>query len=120
MAEMAPERIEVVKARLGEFERELHQLLQDAADGKYDAELHARGISLPAGMSGDAIKTESITEQGVTPDQFVQLAIDYAPFIVDNLMLWADSSEGAAPDRDVPLVEPDFDMIARYPAGPMK
>jgi hypothetical protein len=106
MADIAPERIEVEKARLGEFERELHQLLQDAADGKYNAELHARGISLPAGMSGDAIKTESITEQGVTPDQFVQLAIDYAPLIVPighDLWAWAwpklrDYFDGAARD----------------------
>src|ERR1700731_2166769 len=39
-------RIEVDKARLGEFERELRRLLQEAASGKYDAELRARGVTL--------------------------------------------------------------------------
>lgn len=102
----APERIEVEKSRLGEFERELHQLLQDAVAGKYDTELRARGITLPAGMSGDAITTESIGEQPVAAELFVILAIKYSPLVVPiglDLWTWAwpklrDYFDGAARD----------------------
>jgi hypothetical protein len=103
----APERIEVERARLSEFERELHRLLQDAAEGKYAAELRARAISLPPGMSGDAITTESVGEQPVAAELFVVLAIKYSPLIVPiglDLWRWAwpklkDYFDGAARER---------------------
>ena len=99
-------RIEVDKARLGEFERELRRLLQEAASGKYDAELRARGITLPAGMSGEAIKADPIAEQPVAAELFVVLAIKYAPLVVPiglDLWKWAwpklrDYFDGAARD----------------------
>jgi hypothetical protein len=104
--EKAPERIEVEKARLAEFERELHNLLADAAAGKYDSELRARGISLPPGMTGDAITTESIGEQPVAGELLVILAIKYSPLVVPiglDLWTWAwpklrDYFDGAARD----------------------
>jgi hypothetical protein len=99
--------IEVEKARLGEFERELRQLLQDAAAGKYEAELRARGISLPSMMSADAITTESVGDQPVGAEVFVVLAIKYSPLVVPiglDLWRWAwpklrDHFDGAARER---------------------
>jgi hypothetical protein len=106
MVEIAPERIEVEKARLGEFERELRELLQEAAAGKYDDELSSSGISLPAGMSGNSIEAEPVAEQPVAAELWVVLAIKYAPLIVPigrDLWAWAwpklrDYFDGAARD----------------------
>jgi hypothetical protein len=101
-----PERIEVTKARLREFDRELRRLLQEAADGKHDAEFRARGITLPPGMSAEAIQTEAVAEQPVAGELFVILAIKYAPLAVPiglDLWKWAwpklrDYFDGAARD----------------------
>jgi hypothetical protein len=90
MVDAAPELIEVKIARLGEFERELREFLQEVADGKHDVELRARGITLPAGMSADAITTKSTSGQAAAAEQFVELAIKYAPLIVPiGQALWA-------------------------------
>jgi hypothetical protein len=99
--------IEVKKVRLAEFEREFHQLFHDVAEGRYDAELRARGIVLPSSIPEDAISTESVGEQHVAADQFVVLAIKYSPLIVSiglDLWKWAwpklrERSDGAARDR---------------------
>ena len=104
MANQAPERIEVKNSRVTEFERELRQLLQDAVSGKYDAELRARGITLPAPLPPDVITAESVSVQGLSPDQFVEILIKYAPLIVPigrDLWAWAwpklrDYFDGAA------------------------
>lgn len=106
MVDQAPERIEVKNSRVMEFERELHQLLQDAARGKYEAELRARGITLPAQLPQNAITAETTPVQGVSPDQFVEIIIKYAPLIVPigrDLWAWAwpklrDYFDGAARD----------------------
>lgn len=106
MVDQAPERIEVKNSRVGEFERELGRLLQEAASGKYDAELRARGITLPAQLPPNAITAEAAPGQGMSPDQFVEILIKYAPLIVPighDLWAWAwpklrDYFDGAARD----------------------
>ena len=104
MTDPAPERIEVKRSRVDEFERELSHLLQEAANGKYDAELRAHGITLPAQIPPDAIEPKVLPSQGVSPDQFVEVLIKYAPLIVPigrDLWSWAwpklrDYFDGAA------------------------
>jgi hypothetical protein len=104
MSDPAPERIEIKSNRVGEFKRELRHLLQDAATGKYDTELRARGVTLPAQIPPDAIEPEVDSSQGVSPDQFVEVLIKYAPLIVPigrDLWAWAwpklrDYFDGAA------------------------
>ena len=82
----APERIEVKSSRVGEFERELRRLLQEAASGKYDAELRSRGITVPVQIPPDeitnAIEPKVNPSQGASPDQFIDVLIKYAPLII--------------------------------------
>jgi hypothetical protein len=100
----APERIEVKRSRVREFKRELSHLLEEVAGGKYDAELRAHGITIPAQIPTNAIEAQEEPGQGVSPDQFVDLLIKYAPLIVpigSALWTWAwpklrDYFDGAA------------------------
>lgn len=67
MSDPAPERIEIKSNRVGEFKRELHHLLQEAATGKYDAELRARGVTLPAQFLRMQSNPKSIPLRGFRP-----------------------------------------------------
>jgi TIR domain len=108
MQASAPERIRVKNARLGEFQRELHSLMEQAAAGEFDDELRERGIDLPRGISSDTITAESVSEQPVAAELFVVLAIKYAPLMVPigtDLWRWAwpklrDYFDGAAREDD--------------------
>lgn len=105
--EAAPQRIEVEAARLAEFERELHRLLKEATEGKHDTELRARGITIPPGMTPDAITTKNVTGQAAAADLYIELAISYAPLVVPiatDLWAWVwpklrDYFDGSARDK---------------------
>jgi hypothetical protein len=91
----------------GRLRSKLKKLLEEAAAGKYDEELRSRGIKLPPGMKGDAIKfaPEHEQGQGVSPDQVVELAIIYGPLVVTigkSLWIWAWSKlQDSFPDVQV-------------------